>query len=111
MDRIRKADPWFFPSEKWMQQTLEHAGFQVAKVEIEYRPTKLNPDAADGSGGLQGWVSLMTAPFLDVLENDEEKSIAVGHVCEVLEDVIQRQEDGSKWLGYVRLRAIARRPD
>ena len=102
----REACPWFFPSESLMTDLLEVAGFVVEKIEIEFRPTRLTEEEG---GGLGGWVRLMGAAFLNVLEDDRKKEAAVKEVCEVLESVMKREEDGSWWLGYVRLRGIARR--
>lgn len=82
---------------------LATVGFHVDKLEIEYRPTKLT---ADPDGGIHGWVRLMGASMLDTLAEDRREA-AVDEVCDLLETVITREEDGSKWLGYVRLRGIA----
>jgi len=110
MEKIKEADPWFFPSDVWMRGTLEKAGFEVKVAELEYRPTKATPSSSDGSGGLEGWVRLMGAQFLDLVEKGEARDDVVKQVCAALEDVITRVEDGSQWLGYVRLRAVGRKP-
>ncbi|KAI9876308.1 MAG: hypothetical protein M1830_006797 [Pleopsidium flavum] len=104
VEQARQASPWFFPSEKLMERILEEAGFKVDWLEMEYRPTKLT---VEEGGGLEGWVRLMGADFLEVLENEERRERAVRQVCETLETVIKREEDGSLWLGYVRLRGVA----
>jgi len=109
-EKIKAADPWFFPSDIWMRKTLEEAGFEVKVSELEYRPTKATPRGSDGSGGLEGWVRLMGAQFLELIDKSEARDDVVKHVCAVLEDVITREEDGSQWLGYVRLRAVATKP-
>lgn len=103
--KAKDVNPWFFPSETWMKDALETVGFQVDKVETEYRPTKLT--SAD-NGGLAGWIRLMGAQFLEVLD-EERQDEAVKQICEVLEPVVTRVEDGSQWLGYVRLRGVARK--
>ncbi|RDW81629.1 class I SAM-dependent methyltransferase [Aspergillus mulundensis] len=103
IERVREAYPWFFPSVPWMTSTLERIGFRVDKMEIEYRPTKLTSDA---NGGLAGWVRLMGVAFLDVVEPGMREDV-VREVCEVLEKTVTREEDGSQWLGYVRLRGVA----
>lgn len=105
MQRLGAINPWFFPSENWMQQTLQNIGFRVELVESEYRPTKLNAETADGSGGLEGWIRLMCASFLDQVE-PSQRSEAVRKLVEVLGGVIKR-EDEAMYLGYVRLRAVA----
>jgi len=106
MDKIREHHPWFFPSDVWMRQALEDAGFDVHKCELEYRPTRLNPNSADGSGGMQGWVRLMCAQMLEAVDESKRDGI-VKEIVETLEDVNTREEDGSQWIGYVRLRAVA----
>ncbi|KAK5116302.1 hypothetical protein LTR85_009274 [Meristemomyces frigidus] len=108
VDEARAANPWFFPSVDWMTQTLSDVGFEVEKCEYEYRPTKLNPDTDEKTGGLEGWLRLMGAQFLDAVEESKRESV-LREVCDVLETVVTREEDGSKWIGYVRLRAVARR--
>ena len=104
----QKASPWFFPSETWMHQALSDVGFVVDKLETEYRPTKMKADVNDPTAGLAGWVRLMGACFLDVLSSDPQvREDAVQEVCALVKPVVTRVEDGSAWLGYVRLRGIA----
>lgn len=106
IEKAREASPWFFPSEEEMRKLLEAVGFVVDSSEIEYRSTRLTEEEG---GGLEGWVRLMGANFLDVLGDDEaRREEVVRNVCEVLRSVIGR-EDGSMWLGYVRLRVLARK--
>ncbi len=107
IEAARNASPWFFPSEKLMRQMLNEVGFDVERSEIEYRPTKAT---AEKDGGLEGWVRLMGANFLDTLTSSKEKEAAVTEICGVLESVMTHEEDGSKWLGYVRLRVLAKKP-
>ncbi|OCK77916.1 S-adenosyl-L-methionine-dependent methyltransferase [Lepidopterella palustris CBS 459.81] len=104
----REASPWFFPSETWMRKALVDAGFEVETVESEYRPTKLTERKEDGTGGLEGWVKLMGAAYLDKVPAERRDSV-VGWVVSVLESVVKREEDGTWWIGYVRLRAVARK--
>ena len=108
IDKARAASPWFFPSEVWMRTALEDIGFHIEILEVEYRPTKLT-GGQEGLGGLEGWVRLMGASMLDELENDVKRELAVREVCAVLDTVITHIEDGSQWLGYVRLRGVARK--
>ncbi|KAI9044718.1 class I SAM-dependent methyltransferase [Aspergillus affinis] len=105
IEKARETSPWFFPSVTWMTKALEEIGFKVEKMELEYRPTKLT-DAVNG--GLAGWVRLMGAPFLDALPEEKREGVAQ-QVCEVLQTAVTYHEDGSQWLGYVRLRGIATR--
>lgn len=108
VETARDASPWFFPSEKLMRDLLTQAGFRVERCELEYRPTQLTSDT---EGGLDGWVRLFGASFLDVLQTIEERESAVREICDVLNPVVSREEDGSMWLGYVRLRMIATKPE
>lgn len=103
------ANPWFFPSEKWMRMTLEDIGFELEKLELEYRPTRLTDDKE--KGGLEGWVRLMGASMLEAIKDTAKRDSAVKEVCEVLGPIVTREEDGSQWLGYVRLRGVATRPE
>lgn len=105
IEKTREVNPWFFPSEVWMRNALETVGFRVEKIETEYRPTKLTSSA---KGGLAGWVRLMGAHFLELLPS-EKQEVAVRQICDVLQNVVTREEDGSQWLGYVRLRGVAKR--
>lgn len=105
-EKAREADPWFFPSETHMNQLLESVGFQIERSKMEYRPTQLT---GDEKGGLEGWVRLMGAQFLDVLDTPEKKEEAVREVCTVLESVLKHEENESVWLGYVRLKVVARK--
>lgn len=107
IEKAREADPWFFPSEPHMNQLLESVGFQIERSKMEYRPTQLT---GGEKGGLEGWVRLMGAQFLDVLDTSEKREEAVKEVCTVLESVLKHEEDGSVWLGYVRLKVVARKP-
>lgn len=100
----RAASPWFFPSEPAITALLQRTGFRVDRSALEYRPTRLTA-AADG--GLEGWVRLMGASFLDVLASERERDDAVGEVCKVLESVVAREGGEGVWLGYVRLRVCA----
>ena len=102
----REACPWYFPNEKLMGKMLEEVGFKVQKSKMEYRPTKLTTGA---TGGLEGWVRLMGAQFLEVLPLDQQKEDVVKEVCDVLKTVVTHEEDGSMWLGYVRLKVAARK--
>ena len=106
IEKARETCPWFFPSEKLMTEMLQEAGFRVERTKLEYRPTRVT---ADKEGGLQGWVRLMGANFLDVLPTVEKKEAVVREVCDVLQTVLTHEEDGSMWLGYVRLKVLARK--
>lgn len=106
IEQAREACPWFFPSEKLMTEMLQEAGFRVEKMKLDYRPTKL---IAGKEGGLEAWVRLMGANFLDVLPTKDKMEAVVREVCDVLQTIVTHEEDGSMWLGYVRLKVVARK--
>ena len=106
IDEAREACPWYFPSENSMKNMLEEVGFTVQKSKVEYRPTELMSGKA---GGLEGWVRLMGAEFLEVLPTEEKREAVVKEVCDVLKTVITHEEDRSMWLGYVRLKVLAQK--
>ncbi|PVI01526.1 methyltransferase [Periconia macrospinosa] len=105
MEEAKAINRWFFPSKEWTQHMLEKAGFAVEMIEVEYRPTKLT-DVDEG--GLAGWIQLLGAPMINAIPA-AQRSQAVKQVCEILDPVVTKPEDGSKWLGYVRLRGVARK--
>ena len=106
IEDAREACPWYFPSENFMTNMLQEAGFTAQKSKAEYRPTKLTTGEA---GGLEGWVRLMGAQFLEVLPIEEKREAVVKEVCDVLETLVTHEEDGTMWLGYVRLKVVARK--
>jgi len=106
IDKARAMIPWYFASTEWMEATLRDIGFDVDKIELESRPTRLNPDES-GKGGFERWLRFFGASFLDEMEDSEK---AVQEIVEILDTVVTK-EDGSQWLGYVRLRGIATRPE
>jgi SAM-dependent methyltransferase len=103
----QEADPWFFPDEEWMRAALERHGFAVEKMELEERPTRLQEGEG---GGIEGWVRLMGSKFFDVVgkEGSEAREECIREVVERLEREC-RNEDGVHVVGYVRLRALARK--
>lgn len=103
IERARMADPWFFPSGSWMRTQLTKFGFEVEKMEMEYRPT---PAEKGPNGGIEGWVRLMGKAFLEAVEENEREGV-VKEVCEALKTVVG--EEGEETLGYVRLRVKARK--
>jgi len=87
-----------------MAQMLSDAGFKVEKCELEYRPTKLEEGHG---GGLEGWVRLMGAQMLERVSVEQREGV-VQWVLSILNPICTRDE-GGEWLGYVRLRAVARK--
>jgi hypothetical protein len=104
IEKAREVDPWFFPDEVWMTRMLEETvgGFRVERIETEYRPTKAD------EGGIEGWVRLMGKQFFDVVTDEKEREACIEEACEVLKTVCQ-SPGGGEWIGYVRLRALARK--
>ena len=100
----RDICPWYFPSEQEMKDMLEGTGFTVEKSEVAHRPTRLTEGVK--GGGLDGWIRLHGQAFLQAV-GEEKRDAVVREVCEVLESVVSR--DGGQWLGYVRLRMLARK--
>lgn len=104
LQQAREASPWFFPSTVWMENMLKDVGFEIEKVETEYRPSKLK----EGADGCESWVRLMCADFLEAVE-EKKRDGAVKEICDLIETSILREEDGSRWMGYLRLRGVARK--
>ena len=104
----RDADPWFFPDEKWMRQVLGETGFMVERAEMEFRPTRCTDEEGKG-GGVEGWVRLMGKQFFDAVP--EEGGVREECIMEVVEtlETVCRSPTGGSYIGYVRLRALARK--
>lgn len=107
IEKAREASPWFFPSEELMKKILKEVGFTVERSELEYRPTRLTTEK---DGGIEGWARLMGAQIIEILPSAGEREAVVREVCNVLKTILTHEEDGSMWLGYVRLRVHARKP-
>lgn len=103
IEKARDMIPWYFGSEDWFRTTLQSIGFSIDKLELEYRPTKLTEKDAEGNGGLEGWVRLFGA---SILHGQERSDDIVKYACDLLETTTTK-EDGTQWVGYVRLRGIA----
>ncbi|EXF74136.1 methyltransferase [Colletotrichum fioriniae PJ7] len=105
IDKAVAVDPWFFPDEAWLKTVLEEevGGWEVLKVEREWRPT-----TAD-KGGVEGWVRLMGKELLDAVpEEGGQREEAVREIVEVLRHVCRIPGDG-EMISYVRLRCLARK--
>lgn len=103
----KQVNPWWFPSAEWTREALETAGFEVLECKTHHQPNKVS--VHDGS--LEAWVRQLGAVFLDAIEPEEgpRRDQVVRWVCEVLDDSIERKEDGTRWLSYVRLRVLAKK--
>ncbi|KAK2600391.1 hypothetical protein N8I77_009928 [Diaporthe amygdali] len=97
-------NPWFFGDEEWARNVLEDkvGGWKVEKVEREWRPT-----TAD-KGGVEGWVRLMGAKWLEAIEDEAEREDAVQEAVKALKVVCRKPDDGYM-ISYVRLRVLARK--
>ncbi|KAM3423620.1 hypothetical protein BST61_g1043 [Cercospora zeina] len=106
-DERRDANPWFCPSADWMREALEAVGFDVSECRTHHEPMKVSMH----DGSLEGWVRKIGSDFLDVIEPEEcqRRDEIVKWVCDVLNDSIERKEDGTRWLSYVKLRVVARK--
>ncbi|KAF4784782.1 methyltransferase [Colletotrichum scovillei] len=105
MEKAVAVDPWFFPDEEWLKTVLEKevGGWEVLKVEREWRPT-----TAD-KGGVEGWVRLMGKELLDAVpEEGGQREETVREIVEVLRHVCKIPGDG-EMISYVRLRCLARK--
>jgi hypothetical protein len=104
LDRACEADPWFFPDEVWMRKHLEKevGGWQVIKMEREWRPT-----TAD-TGGVEGWIRLMGSQFFNIIDDETEREECIKEVVGVLK-VVCNDSAGSEMLSYVRLRCAAKK--
>ncbi|KAI0595577.1 S-adenosyl-L-methionine-dependent methyltransferase [Biscogniauxia sp. FL1348] len=100
--RAAAADPWFFPDEAWARSAMEAEGWEVLRAEREWRPTRT------GQGGVEAWVRLFGATFLELVPEGAEREECVREAVGVLE-LVCREPTGGFVLGYVRLRVLARR--
>ncbi|CAG7561388.1 unnamed protein product [Fusarium equiseti] len=104
MEKALAADPWFFPDETWITSALEAAGFKVERAEREWRPTPTD------KGGVDGWTRLMASQLLDAVTDEKEREEAAQECINVLREVC-RNPSGGETIHYVRLRAIAHKPE
>lgn len=102
LSAITAADPWFFPDETWLAGALQQAGFEVLQIEREWRPTRAD------KGGVEGWVRLFGKQLLDVVGDAWQREEAARECGRVLREIC-RTGDGGWEIGYVRLRALARK--
>lgn len=101
--RAKEVDPWFFPDEEWVRDMVERTvgGFEIEKIEREWRPTDADV------GGVQGWIRLMGKEFFQALGEDE-REMCIREVVDVLE-VVCAKPGGGFMLSYVRLRGVVRK--
>ena len=103
LEAAQKADPWFFPDEKWIVDTLENkvGGWKVERIERVWRPTPAD------QGGVDGWIRLMGQCFFDAVPEAQREDCKQ----EAIEtaQVVCMNPSGGEMLSYVRLRCIARK--
>ena len=52
---------------------------------------------------------MMGASMIERVGQGDREAV-VSEICDTLKGIVGR-EDGSQWLGYVRIRGVARRPE
>ncbi|KAI3162075.1 hypothetical protein DTO039G3_8012 [Penicillium roqueforti] len=98
--------PWFYPSDVYMKKIIESVGFQVKMIELNPQPLELT---TSDNGGLEGFMRLIGAQMLDILDTEEKKNSAIEQICRMLRYGTTR-EDGSQWITYASLRCVAVKP-
>lgn len=93
--------PWSFPGPEGWRQRLVRAGFEVGRLELVPRPTRLE-------AGMGAWLDLFAAPFFAALPADQ-RAAAREEAVRLLEPSL-RDEAGVWYADYVRLRFLATRP-
>ena len=95
-------DPWFFPSAEEYTALLEAAGFKVESCMLVPRPTPLPRET-----GLRGWLKTFAGPFLNAMDNEDDKAKVVQEVEEALRPDCYDAQSGTWSVMYVRLRVLA----
>ena len=98
--------PWFYPSDVYMKKILESVGFQVKMIELDPQPLELT---TSDNGGLEGFMRLIGAQMLDILDSEEKKNSAIEQICRTLRYGTTRK-DGSQWITYASLRCVTVKP-
>ncbi|CEO58447.1 hypothetical protein PMG11_03171 [Penicillium brasilianum] len=106
IEKVEETCPWIHPSDDYMKSLLEDIGFQVKMIDLKPKPLKMN---ADVNGGLEGFMRLLGAPWMDVLETEEKKNSVLKQMCRMLRHGTTK-EDGSQWITYYSLRCVAVKP-
>lgn len=94
-------NPWYFPDEDDYRARLEAAGFSVDRIERFERPTPL-------PGDVVGWLHTFAESYLKAVP-ESDRAVFLERVRDRVADSL-RQEDGSWYADYVRLRFAARKP-
>lgn len=90
----------YFPTAEGYAERLKKHGFQVERIELIPRPTKLPEN------GMEGWLRTFRRGVLDRLPEDVRDAVVMETV-ELLAPVL-RDETGGWTADYVRLRFVAR---
>jgi len=88
-------NPWYFPTPEAYAQALEQAGFDVASMQLEPRPTEL-------PGDVLGWLETFAGSFVSALP-PKQQAAYLDEVASTLESQLKRA-DGVWVADYVRLR-------
>ncbi|KAE8316578.1 S-adenosyl-L-methionine-dependent methyltransferase [Aspergillus transmontanensis] len=106
IETVEAAWALFYPSDVYMKKALESVGFQVKMIALNTQPVELT---ANENGGLEGFLRLIGAQMLDLLDTKERKDNAIKQMCRMLRFGTTR-EDGSQWITYTSLRCVAVKP-
>ncbi len=90
----------YFPSAAQYRTVLQEAGFTVERIELIPRPTLVK-------AGMAAWLHTFRRAVLAALP-EADRDAVVNEVVALLEPVL-RDDAGTWWADYVRLRFIARR--
>ncbi|TLD22710.1 hypothetical protein PspLS_07020 [Pyricularia sp. CBS 133598] len=100
-NKAMEVNPWFFPDEDWMRQTMEEGvgGWKIEKMESQWIPTVAE--------SVDVWVPLMAKKFFDAVP-EEEREECIRETVELLKLVCQRPGGGFMF-SYLRLKVLARK--
>jgi SAM-dependent methyltransferase len=103
LETATNADPWFFPDEKWITETMERevGGWKIERIETEWRPTPAD------EAGIDGWLRLMGQSFFDVVPAVEREECIKEAVTAA--QIVCTTPSGGEMLNYIRLRCKARK--
>lgn len=92
------AAPWFYPTANEYQALLEAQGFEVERIELVPRPTRLPT-------GMHGWLQTFRQPFFN--QFGQEREAVLNEVAALLAPAL-RDTAGNWTADYVRLKVKAR---
>jgi ubiquinone/menaquinone biosynthesis C-methylase UbiE len=102
---VEDADPWFFPTAEEYRKLLEAQGFQVERIVLVPRPTKLDTDVI-------GWLTTFGDTFKQAFNAKEPDSwtCVMQKAQERLKPICYDAQNQDWSLPYVRLRFLAWKP-